>query len=280
MAIEFSTEQSVNATEFKSLKVECAGHVAEVTLLGPGHGNAMGPEFWEEFPIAINELSRDKTIRAVIIKGNGKHFSSGLDLAKMMPVLSKPGKMLGAERADLLQTIIAMQDAISSVENCSKPVIAAIHGACIGAGVDLIAACDIRICSKEARFSVREVKVAIVADLGSLQRLPHIIGEGHTRELALTGKDVNADQALSMGLVTAVHDSSESVLDAALVLAREIAANPPLVVAGVKKMMNESRDQSVGEGLRNVAVWNSAFLHSTELEEAIRSFMEKRPAKY
>lgn len=280
MAIETTSEQSPLETLFKSIKVECSNHIAEVYLLGPGPGNAMGPEFWQEFPIAINELSRDKTIRAIVIKGSGKHFCSGLDLAKMMPALSKSGKMLGEERADLLKLIYSMQDAITSVENCSKPVIAAVHGACIGAGVDLIAACDIRICSADARFSVREVKVAIVADLGSLQRLPHIIGEGRTRELAFTGKDIQADEADKIGLVTHVFSDQESLYAGAQKLASEIAENPPLVVSGVKKMLNDSRDQSVAAGLQNVAVWNSAFLHSAELEEAITAFMQKRPAKY
>lgn len=280
MAVETTSEQSTIDGNFKSIKVECTNHIAEVLLQGPGPNNAMGPEFWQEFPIAINELSRDKKVRAIVIKGSGKHFCSGLDLAKMMPVLARPGKMLGEERSELHSLIIQMQDAISSVENCRKPVIAAVHGACIGAGVDLIAACDIRICSADARFSVREVKVAIVADLGSLQRLPHIIGEGRTRELAFTGKDVQSEEALQMGLVTHVYGDQQGLNEAAQKLAEEIAENPPMVVSGVKKMLNESRDQTVASGLQNVAVWNSAFLHSAELEEAIAAFMQKRAAKF
>jgi enoyl-CoA hydratase len=173
-----------------------------------------------------------------------------------------------------------MQDAISVVETCSKPVIAAVSGWCIGAGVDLISACDIRICSNDARFSVREIKVAIVADLGSLQRLPHIIGEGHTRELALTGKDIDAARALRIGLVNDVYDTPEALIDAATKLANEIAENSPLVAQGVKKVLNESRDLTVNEGLRHVAIWNSAFLHSTDLEEAIKAFMEKRAPQF
>jgi len=280
MTIEAISEQPATETVFKSIKVACSNHIAEVLLFGPGPGNAMGPEFWQEFPVAIVELSRDKNVRVIVIKGSGKHFCSGLDLAKMMPVLAKSGQMLGEERSELLKLIVSMQDAISSVENCGKPVIAAIHGACIGAGVDLIAACDIRICSSDARFSVREVKVAIVADLGSLQRLPRIIGEGRTRELAFTGKDIQADEAMRIGLVTHVFNDIESLNAGAQKLASEIAENPPLVVAGVKKILNESRDQSVAAGLQNVAVWNSAFLHSAELEEAISAFMQKRQAKF
>ncbi len=176
--------------------------------------------------------------------------------------------------------ICRLQEAISAVEVCSKPVIAVVSGWCIGAGVDLIAACDIRLCSSDAKFSVREVKLAMVADLGSLQRLPRIIGEGQTRELAFTGKDIDAERALRIGLVNDVYDDPDAVIDAAYGLANEIAANAPLTVQGIKKVMNESRNLPVSAGLQHVALWNSAFLHSADLEEALRAFMERRPAKF
>ncbi len=274
------TADNEQSAAFKSVKVERSEHVGTVTILGPGPGNAMGPDFWQEFPLAVKQLDADKSVRVIVVRGNGKHFTYGLDLPAMLPALNKPGKLLGAERLEFLQLARRMQDAISVVEICDKPVIAAVAGWCIGAGVDLISACDIRICSSDARFSVREIKVAIVADLGSLQRLPRIIGDGHTRELALTGKDIDAARALRIGLVNDVYDTPEALAEAALNLATEIADNSPLVVHGVKKVMNESRDLTVDEGLRHVAVWNSAFLHSSDLEEAIRAFMEKRAPKF
>ncbi len=170
--------------ELKSLRVERTDHVAEVTLLGPGKGNAMGPDFWHELPVVFDELSEDSEVRAIVLTGSGQHFSYGLDLPAMLPTW---GEALGAgalagPRTDFLREIRRLQGAITSVAACRKPVIAAVSGWCIGGGVDLISAADIRLASADAKFSVREVKVAIVADIGSLQRLAGIIGEGHLRD--------------------------------------------------------------------------------------------------
>ena len=173
-----------------------------------------------------------------------------------------------------------MQRGFDAVERCRKPVIAAIGGLCIGGGVDLIAACDVRIASRDARFSVREVKVAMVADMGSLQRLPRIIGHGHTRELAFTGKDIDAERALRIGLVNDVYDDEPKLLEAARKLAREIADNPAVVVQGIKQVLAFGEGRSVADGERFVALWNAAFLASTDLVEAISAFAERRPPKF
>ena len=186
------------------------------------------------------------------------------------------GANLTAERTALLDLVLDMQQAFDRVESCRKPVVAAVSGWCIGGALDLIAACDIRLCSKEARFSLREVKVAIVADLGSLQRLPRVIGEGNARELALTGKDIAAERALRINLVNEVYETPAALLDAARQMAREIADNPPLVVQGIKRVMNYCSDKSVKDGLEYVAVWNSAFLQSHDLDEAMTAFRERR----
>jgi enoyl-CoA hydratase len=169
---------------------------------------------------------------------------------------------------------------VTRVQTCRKPVIAAVRGWCIGGGLDLIAACDIRLCSADARFSLREAKMAIVADIGSLQRLPPIIGEGYTRELAYTGKDIDAQRALRIGLVNEVHDSADELLAAARALAGEIAANAPLAVQGSKRVLNETQGKTVEEGLRYVALWNAAYLHTNDLSEAMRAFIEKRPPQF
>src|SRR5690349_2834595 len=171
---------------YESLSVDIADHVAQVTLLGPGKGNAMGPAFWNELPVVFRALDADPQVRAVVLTGSGKHFSYGLDLPAMMPSW---GEMLGGDalagpRTKFLDEVKTLQASVSSIAECRKPVIAAISGWCIGGGVDVIAAADVRLASVDAKFSVREVKVAIVADLGSLQRLAPIIGEGHLRELA------------------------------------------------------------------------------------------------
>lgn len=269
-------------TALKALRVERRGAVAEVTLIGPGKGNSFGPDFWREAPGVFAALDGDTGVRAVLVRGEGAHFSYGLDLPAMLAgsELHITGENLAAERTELLDTILRMQEACSAVAACRKPVIAAVSGWCIGAGLDLIAACDVRLCSAEARFSLREVKMAIVADIGSLQRLPPIIGQGHTRELALTGKDVDAARALRIGLVSDVYETPDALLEAALALAEQIAANPPLVTQGVKRVLNECQGKAVEEGLRYVALWNAAFLQSRDLQEAFAAFLERRAPEF
>jgi enoyl-CoA hydratase len=265
-----------------SLRVTIENAIAEVVLQGPGKGNAMGPDFWREMPVVFEALDRDPSVRAVVVRGEGAHFSYGLDLVGMMGTVGPhvAATQMAPERQKLLDLVVELQRAFNAVAACRKPVIAAVAGWCIGGGVDLIAACDVRLASSTARFSVREVKVAMVADLGSLQRLPAIIGQGATRELAFTGKNIDAPRALRMGLVSDVFDSDEALLTAARAMAREIAENSPVVVQGIKQVMNDCAGLSVAEGLRHVAVWNAAFLQSPDLAEAFTAFVEKRPPKF
>ncbi len=271
-----------NSPAYRSLRLTIADDVAEVVLIGPGKGNAAGPDFWREIPLVFRALDRDPAVRAVIVRGEGKNFCYGLDLPAMMaePEMRVSGENLAAERTDLYDMILRMQDALNAVAECRKPVVAAIQGWCIGAGLDLIAACDIRLCADDARFSLREVKVAIVADMGSLQRLPTIIGEGYTRDLALTGKDVDAAYAHRIGLVTATYPDAATLLTAAWETATLITQNPPLVVHGVKRVLNERMTRSVEDGLRFVAAWNAAFMQSHDLTEAMVAFMERRPPHF
>jgi enoyl-CoA hydratase len=174
-----------------------------------------------------------------------------------------------------------MQASVSAVAACRKPVVAAVHGYCIGGGVDLIAACDVRLAADDAVFSVRETKIAIVADLGSLQRLPRLVGAGHLAELALTGKDIDAERAKAIGLVNDVYPGGlDAVRKAAVDLAAEIAANSPLAVQGTKAVLAANDGRTVAEGLEYVAWWNSLYLHSADLTEAMTAFFEKRPPRF
>jgi enoyl-CoA hydratase len=176
--------------------------------------------------------------------------------------------------------VTRLQASITSVADCPKPVIAAVHGACIGAGIDLITACDIRLASTDAVFSVRETKMAIVADVGTLQRLPRVIGAGHAAELIYTGKDVDAARAKEIGLVNDVLADHDAVVKAARALAAEIAANSPLAVQGSKAILRRGADLTVAQGLDLVALWNTAFIHSEDLREAMTAFFEKRPPTF
>jgi enoyl-CoA hydratase len=249
--------------------------------------NAMGQDLWRDLPRAMAVLSADTAVRAVVVAAEGPHFSVGLDLKAMGGLLtggSGDGGGGGASMAARARSgrteVLRLQDAITAVARCPKPVIAAVHGYCIGGGVDLIAACDIRLASADAVFSVREAKMAIVADLGSLQRLPAIISAGHLAELAFTGKDINAERAREIGLINDISPDADGVHKAAHALAVEIASNSPIAVQGTKAVLAANEGRSVAEGLDYVATWNAGMLASDDLVEAVTAFMEKRPPKF
>lgn len=257
-----------------------AADVAEIELIGPGRGNAMGPDFWRELPTAIAELDADPELRALIVYGNGEHFSYGLDLPAMAAEI---GAMLGdgaRGRRAVIDQAARMQAGFNAIASSRLPVIAAIDGWCIGAGIEMAAACDLRLASRRARFALREVKVGIVSDLGGIQRLPHIVGEGWARQIALTGEDFDADHALRMGLVTELLADRDTLLQAARSLASRIAANPPLVVAGIKRVMGERIEARVEAGNLAAATQNGLLLQSEDFAEAMRAFMEKREPRF
>lgn len=267
---------------YESVTVETKDHVAQVTLIGPGKGNAMGPAFWSEMPEVFAALAADRDVRAIVLTGSGANFSYGLDVPAMggalAPVLAEGA--LARPRADFHAEVLRMQQAISAVADCRTPTIASVHGWCIGGGVDLISAVDIRYASADARFSVREVKLAMVADVGSLARLPLILSDGHLRELALTGKDIYAAHAEKIGLVNDVFADADAALAAAHATAAEIAANPPLTVRGIKDVLDQQRISAVSASLRYVAAWNAAFLPSKDLSEGISATFAKRPPQF
>lgn len=267
----------------KALEVARRGFVAEVTLKGPGKGNALGPDFFAECPKVFRALDRDPEVRAVVVRGAGGELTFGLDLKAMIPELAPlvtGGDLFAKARTRLHELVGELQASFDAVEACRKPVIAAIAGRCIGGGVDLVSACDVRLAAANAVFSVREVKVAMVADLGSLQRLPRIVGHGHARELAFTGRDIDAARALRIGLVNDVYATEDELVAQAHALAASIAENPPLVVQGAKQVLNEIDRDDVARGERFVAVWNAAFLASKDLGEALSAFMERRPPHF
>ncbi|MBI5515590.1 MAG: crotonase/enoyl-CoA hydratase family protein [Deltaproteobacteria bacterium] len=259
--------------------VEREGPVARVRLRASGKAPRMGPDFWRELPGLFGRLDEDPAVRAVVLDSDGEHFSYGLDLtamgAELAPLLD-PGAGPAA-RTELLAVITRMQGAITAVARCRKPVIAAVRGWCLGGGVDLITACDVRLCTADARFSVRETRLAMVADVGTLARLPLLVGEGVARELCLSGDDVDAARALRIGLVNDVCETPEALTARALSLASRIAANAPLTVQGVKQVLNARVEAQTRENLALVALWNAAFLPSLDLQEAFAAFVEKRP---
>jgi enoyl-CoA hydratase len=264
-------------------EIERDGHVATLWLANPAKRNAMGPAFWDELPRAMAELAADDVVRAIVIAGRGPHFTTGLDLTGMGGILAGGGRATASEAAKrqrALAEIERLQASITAVADCPKPVVAAVHGYCLGGGVDLVTACDVRVAAANATFSIRETRIAIVADVGTLQRLPGIVGRGVAAELALTGDDVGAERALAIGLVNGVHADAEAALAAARALAGRMAANSPLAVQGTKRVLRYCEGKSVADGLAFVATWNAAFLQSDDLKEALTAFVEKRAARF
>ena len=265
------------------LTLERDGHVATLWLDSPERRNAMGPALWSDLPPMMEEVSEDDDVWAVVIAAKGPAFTVGLDLKTMGSAVAGAGgggTSEAARRKAALRGVKRLQRSINAVADCPKPVIAAVHGWCIGGGIDLICACDIRLASNDAVFSVRETKIAIVADLGTLQRLPAIVTKGHVAELAYTGKDITAERASEIGLINQVLPDADACHKAAHEMAVEIASNSPLAVQGTKAVLRASEGRTVEEGLDYVGVWNAAFLASDDLTEAFTAFLEKRPPKF
>jgi enoyl-CoA hydratase len=271
---------------FTHLAIERDDGVATLCLDRTDKLNALNRALWHSIPEAVAALDRDRDVRAIVLTGKGKAFCTGIDLVDHAPALADAGSLSGiegsavAKRRQLYDDIRAYQRAASCFADTNKPVIAAVHGACLGAGVDLITACDIRLASADAVFSVRETRIAMVADIGSLQRLPRVIGDGHAREWIFTGADYDARRALEVQLLNAVLPDREALLARARELARTIAANSPLAVQGAKQVLGFATRREVDTNLDYVALWNAAFLHSEDLGEAMQAFLEKRPPTF
>ncbi len=272
-------------TDFSAIRIDRRGPVAEVVLARPEKLNAMTTAFFHEIRRAFEAIDEGEDIRVAILWAEGRLFTAGLDLKEAMAGLlgnGADGSSTSAARRNLklYREIRDLQDCFSAIERCRKPVIAAVHGKCIGGGLDLITACDIRLCSADASFSIYETKIAIVADVGTLQRITPIVGKGMAREMAFTGKFVGAERAKACGLVNDVFADKDALLAGARDMADEIAANSPLAVQGTKIVLNYSDEHTVEEGLEYVAQWNSSFLLSNDIGEAVRAFMEKRTPQF
>ena len=264
-------------TEHRSVRIDATqAPIAELRLLGPGRGNAMGPDFWRELPAAVAAIEAAAEIRALIVRGSGEHFSYGLDLPGMAAEMGALLNDAARGRVAIAEMATTMHRGFAALFASRLPVIAAIDGWCIGAGIEMIAACDIRIATRAAKFALREVKVGIVPDLGGIQRLPHLIGEAWTRELALTGDDIDAETALRIGLITHIVNDADALTAESHRIAARIAANPPLVVAGIKRTMNARIEAEVTRGNRDAAIQNSVLMQSEDFAEAMRAFMERR----
>lgn len=266
--------------EATTFDVTAEGGVAHLVLNRPDAFNSMTEAFWGELPAFFESVNERPDIRAVVVSALGKHFTSGLDLGWAGGALGSAHADAGRAREKFLRHIRWMQRTFTAVDQCRVPVIAAIQGGCIGGGVDFVTACDLRLGTADCFFTIHEVNIAIVADVGTLQRIPHLLPQGLVRELAYTGRRWKAAEAERQGFLNRVLPDAQSCTAAALELAHEIAAKSPLVIAGIKQVLNRGRDQGIAEGLEQVALWNAAMLQGEDVGRAVAAQMAKKTADY
>ncbi len=270
-----------SAPQMTTISVRLEGAVAEVSLNRPDRSNAMNEAMWQELREAMRWADATPSVRTVVLTGAGKNFCAGIDLAMLGGVAKAVAHADPARSREALRRLILdLQDCLTSIERCRKPVLAAIQGACIGGALDMVTCCDMRYAAADAVFSVREVDVGMTADVGTLQRLPRIVPDGVARELAYTGRNVDAAEAASIGLVNRVFSTQEELVAGVMVIAQAIADKSPLAIRGTKEMLNYGRDHSVADGLDHVATWNAAMLMSADLEEAMSAARERRKPVY
>ena len=265
------------------VSIEKNGGVGTIWLDRPDKYNALNEAFWLAIPEALSALAADEDIRVVLVAGRGKHFCVGIDLVQSgMGSHQRPaGESEAIANLRQLEGTTRFQDAMSSLAKCPLPVIAVIHGHCLGAGIDMITACDIRIASADSNFSVRETRIGLVADVGTLQGLPKILNAGHVAELAYSAKDMDAAREEKIGLVNDVYDTAEAAYDAGMALANQIAANPPMAVRGTKFMLQQSETLTTEQSLLvNGMFTMMTSLRSNDLQESMLAFAEKRAPKY
>jgi enoyl-CoA hydratase len=262
---------------YTTFDFDVTDHVAHIRFNRPDKRNAMNRAFWEEirdvFAVEIGERRAD--VRVAVISSIGPHFTAGMDLSVFTDIVADEGDA-ARRRERFRRGLLAYQESFNVIEQCRVPVLAAIQGGCIGGGVDMVSACDVRYCTRDAFFVIKEIDLGMVADVGTLQRLPHLMPQGLVRELAYTGRNLPAGEALGCGLVNRVFDTQAAMLEDVMGIARDIAAKSPLAVYGSKEMINYTRDHSVNEALNYMSVWNAAFIHSEDMPEALRAMQEKR----
>ncbi len=262
---------------YECFEVENSDHIAHLQLSRGDAFNTMTHAFWAELPAIVREIDRTGDARAMVLSSSGRHFCAGMDLSVFASMPDMSAHETGRARAAFMQTVRKLQESLTTLEEARVPVIAAIQGGCLGGGIDMISACDMRYCTADAFFCIQEINLGIVADVGTYPRLAHIIPQGVLRELAFTGRRLDAARALDIGLVNAVFDTQEEMMEAVMGTAREIAAKSPLAVWGTKEMLNYGRDHSIADALHHVATWQSGMLQETDLKTALAAKGETAP---
>ena len=267
--------------QLTTIAIELSEGIAEIRLNRPERSNAMNEPMWQELRTAFSWADATAEVRVAMLSGAGRNFCAGIDLVMLAGVGQAVAHADPARSREALRRLILdLQDCLASVERCRKPVLAAIQGACIGGAIDLVTCCDMRYVAADAQFSVREIDVGMTADVGTLQRLPRLVPDGIARELAYTGRSVDAVEAKQIGLANQVFDTPEALRAGVRAIAQSIAAKSPLAIRGTKEMLNYGRDHSVADGLNYIATWNAAMLMSADLEESMAAMRERRPPRF
>ncbi len=262
-------------------KVQIENKVATVTFNRPEKSNALHMPAWQEMKEIFAKLSDTAEARVIVLSGEGKNFCAGIDLELLMSVSQYQQIACAGRRSEEVRSLVlTLQEVVNAIEICKKPVLAAIHGGCIGGGVDIVAACDMRYCNEDAYFTIKEIDLGMVADLGTLQRLPKLISPGIVAEMAYTGRKVHSKEAKEIGLVSYTYPSRDELMEEVLKIAASIAAKSPLSIRGTKEVLKYSRDHSVADSLNYMATWNSAMLLSDDLSEAFKASLEKRSPEF
>ncbi|MFN2375121.1 MAG: crotonase/enoyl-CoA hydratase family protein [Candidatus Binatia bacterium] len=256
--------------------VDIRDHVAHVTLSRPAELNSMNRAFWSELPDIVRRIDDAGAARAIVLSSTGKHFTAGMDLSVFASGPDFSDKETGRVRANLMQTVLRLQQTFSCLDQARLPVLAAVQGGCIGGGVDMVSACDMRYATRDAFFCIQEINIGMTADVGTFPRLAHLMPQGIVRELAYTGRRFLAEEARACGFVNALFDTHAELLDAVTGVAVDIAKRSPLAVWGSKEMLNYGRDHTIDDALRHIAVWQTGMFQPTDMREAFAAKTEKR----
>lgn len=267
-------------TSYETLAVSVNEHIATVKLNRTDKANAINAQMLVDLKTVFVDLDAAQDVRVIILGANGKSFCAGIDFAFFSEIFHKCNSAEGHVNEALRQFLLDFQASFNAIEACRKPVIASVQGACIGGGLDMIAACDMRFCTEEASFSIKEIDMGIVADAGSLQRLPYLINRGILHELAYTGRNIGGKEAVAIGMLNRYFSNQNEMEKYISTLSKEIAAKSPSAIRGIKHILLYSRDHSVTDSLNYIATWNSAMLLSRDLTEAQRALKEQRPPKF
>ena len=256
---------------YTRLNTSISDGVGHIQLASPDEFNRMPPAFWKEFPAAVLEMDSSGSVRVLVISAQGKHFSSGMDTAAFTAPATEQSFDAGRRGERARRNLAGMQDTFTTIETVRMPVLAAIQGACIGGGVDMVSACDVRYCTSDAFFCIQEINIGLSADVGTLQRLPNLIPDGLMRELAYTGRRLFAEEAKEVGLVNNVYATHDEMLTSVMSIAKEIASKSPLAVTSTKHLLNYGRQHSIQETLEYQSVWMGAVSQGTEMQTYFRA---------